>query len=169
MGSFAHRNKNSEHIFYIARNEIFTSVHLLSGINPPTHPPSPLQTYKPSTKSLCTVSTISSNYRPPLIDVNNSRRKLVNGEHNRPGQKAKHGGSHSPAGASRRRRLGCCQAQGRGISPQISIYHLNHISLPAIGRKNGTTEWRGKGEAATPRPPPQPRTTRSWRASRTRE
>lgn len=89
--------------------------------------------------------------------MNNSRRKLVNGEHNRPGQKAKHGGSHSPAGASRRRRLGCCQAQGRGISPQISIYHLNHVSLPAIGRKNGTTEWRGKGEAA------------AWRASRTRE
>lgn len=82
-----------------------------------------------TTNSLSTVSTISSNYHPPLIDVNNNRRKLVNGEHNCPRQKAKHSKSHFTAGASRRRRLGCSQWAGRGISPQISIYHLNHISL----------------------------------------
>lgn len=85
--------------------------------------------YNCTTKPLSTVSTISSNYRPALIEVNNNRRKLVNGEHNCPRQKAKHSRSHFTAGASRRRRLGCSQWVGRGISLQISIYHLNHISL----------------------------------------
>lgn len=47
----------------------------------------PPYTHNISTKSLSTVSTISSNYHPPLIDMNNNRRKLVNGEHNCPRQK----------------------------------------------------------------------------------
>lgn len=54
----------------------------------------PAYTHSIATKPLSTVSTISSNYHPPLIDMNNNRRKLVNGEHNCPRQKAKHRKSH---------------------------------------------------------------------------
>lgn len=85
-----------------------------------------LQTNKPPSKHLSTVSSISSNHCPPLIDVNNGRRKLVNGEHNRAVWAA-------------------ASAGGGGISLQISISHLNHISLAAIGRKNGATQRRGEG------------------------
>lgn len=53
-------------------------------------------------------------------------------------------------------------ARGGGISPQISIYHLNHISLAAIGRKSATTDRRGEGKEGgwrgweLPHPPPTP-------------
>lgn len=87
---------------------------LLCGINFHPYPP-----HNITTTSLSTVSTISSNYRPLLIDMNNNRGKLVNGEHNCPRQKAKHRKSHFTAGASRRRRLGC----GRG-----EIFHCRYPS-----------------------------------------
>lgn len=40
-------------------------------INPPPYTP------PPTTEPLSTVSTISSNYRPPLIDMNNNRGELL--------------------------------------------------------------------------------------------
>lgn len=88
----------------------------------------PIRLYNLSAESLSTVSTISSNYRPPLIDVNNNRRKLVNGEHNCPRQKAKHSRSHFTAGASRRRRLGCSQRAGeRNFTADIHLPPESHF------------------------------------------
>lgn len=94
----------------------------LCGINFPPY------SHNITTTSLSTVSTISSNYHPLLIDMNNNRGKVVNGEHNSPRQKAKHCKSHFTAGASRRRRLGCSQWAGeRYFTADIHLPPESHF------------------------------------------
>lgn len=125
FGCIIHKKQTQRNVASLHRlpQKSWTKAGLCCDINCPPY------AHNIATKSLSTVSTISSNYHPPLIDMNNNRRKLVNGEHNCPGQKAKRSRSHFTAGASRRRRLGCSQWAGRDISLQISILHLHHISL----------------------------------------
>lgn len=77
-GRKKHRNVSELHML---PQTSWTKDGLCCGTNCPPY------THNISTKSLSTVSTISSNYHPPLIDMNNNRRKLVNGEHNCPRQK----------------------------------------------------------------------------------
>lgn len=96
-----------------------------------------------SPESPLAVSTISSNHHPALIDMNNNRRKLVNGEHNCPRQKAKRRRSHFTAGAGRRRRLGCSQsAQGGYFTPDIHLAPESHFITGSPTERRGWTPRR---------------------------
>lgn len=70
--------------------------------------------------------------------MNNNRRKLVNGEHNCPRQKAKHSRSHFTAGASRRRRLGCSQWAGRrDFTADIHLPPESHFITGSANKAGG--------------------------------